>query len=149
MSKICSSCHQKLGTNGNCAACARYRLSQDARNMDRDKARGSRDEADKYLKDPPWYARFMPAVLFRRFQLLLRMLGEAMNGAYPLPQNTVFMIAAAIAYVVSPVDLIPDVLIPLGFVDDAGVVGALFAAIEHDLRAYVAARGLDPAPYGL
>ena len=149
MSQICHACSQNLGTNGNCHACMEYKLRRDARNMNEDKAQQSRAEAEKYLKNPPWYTRFMPMVLFNRFRLLLQLMGEAMNGTYPLPKATIFMIAAAIAYVVSPVDLIPNVLVPLGFVDDAAVIASLFTAIKHDLRNYVADRGLDPTPYEL
>ena len=34
-----------------------------------------------------------------------------------------WMIALCILYVISPIDFIPDVLFPVGFIDDLGVLG--------------------------
>jgi len=54
-----------------------------------------------------------------------------------------------LVYVVSPVDAIPDVLVPIGFVDDAAVMAGAIAALSHDLGIYARKKGLDPTEYGL
>ncbi len=42
-------------------------------------------------------------------------------------------IAAALAYVVSPVDAIPDVLIGLGYTDDAAVVASTIGVVSSNV----------------
>lgn len=45
---------------------------------------------------------------------------------------------AALAYVLSPIDLIPDILPLVGFIDDAMVVGACLLLVEQQLAEYEA-----------
>lgn len=59
------------------------------------------------------------------------------TGTYTEVQwSTVAKLIAAIAYVVSPVDLIPDVIPVVGFVDDAYVVKLVIGAIRGEIDAY-------------
>jgi uncharacterized membrane protein YkvA (DUF1232 family) len=44
------------------------------------------------------------------------------------------VLCGAIAYFVLPADLIPDVLAPLGFTDDASVIAAAIAAVGSHLQ---------------
>src|SRR5918996_4140384 len=44
------------------------------------------------------------------------------------------VLCGAIAYFVLPADMIPDVLAPLGFTDDASVIAAAIAAIGRHLQ---------------
>lgn len=45
---------------------------------------------------------------------------------------------AALAYVVLPVDLVPDLVPLLGWLDDLGVVAAAFAFLSRDLKRHAA-----------
>ena len=45
-------------------------------------------------------------------------------------------IVAALLYVLSPIDLIPDFIPIIGYVDDALVVSACLAMVKQDLHAY-------------
>jgi len=47
-------------------------------------------------------------------------------------------VVAALAYVLSPIDLIPDILPLVGFIDDAMVVGACLLLVEQQLAEYEA-----------
>jgi uncharacterized membrane protein YkvA (DUF1232 family) len=44
------------------------------------------------------------------------------------------VLCGAVAYFVLPADMIPDVLAPLGFTDDASVIAAAIAAVGAHLR---------------
>jgi uncharacterized membrane protein YkvA (DUF1232 family) len=44
------------------------------------------------------------------------------------------VLCGAVAYFVLPADMIPDVLAPLGFTDDASVIAAALAAVGSHLR---------------
>lgn len=57
------------------------------------------------------------------FQAMLRLTRAYSQGAYrDVPENTMVVIIAAIIYVVNPLDVIPDTLPALGFLDDATVL---------------------------
>lgn len=64
-----------------------------------------------------------------------------------IPIGTMISIVAALVYVLSPIDIIPDVL-PGGFIDDAFVITACLALIRSDMEDYKLWRtknGLDIA----
>jgi uncharacterized membrane protein YkvA (DUF1232 family) len=70
----------------------------------------------------------------------------------PLPlwaALAVAALAAAIVYVVSPVDLIPDFLVPLGFTDDVLALALTWGLVKRELRDYCQWKGLSPAHFGL
>lgn len=53
-----------------------------------------------------------------------------------VPWKSVVYIVAAVIYFVNPVDLVPDVLTGIGFVDDAAVVAAVVRSVADDLSAF-------------
>lgn len=56
------------------------------------------------------------------------------NGEYrEIPWFTIAAIVAALLYVFSPIDLIPDVIPVIGLVDDALVVAACLKLVKQDL----------------
>lgn len=67
--------------------------------------------------------------------ILLRLARAWSTGRYrSLPWKSVLYVVAAILYFVNPVDLIPDVLVGIGFVDDAAVLAAVVGAVHKDLQ---------------
>jgi uncharacterized membrane protein YkvA (DUF1232 family) len=53
-----------------------------------------------------------------------------------VPWKSVVYVVAAIIYFVNPVDLVPDVLTGIGFVDDAAVIAAVVRSVAADLAAF-------------
>jgi uncharacterized membrane protein YkvA (DUF1232 family) len=57
------------------------------------------------------------------FQTMLRLVRAYSDGKYrDVPESTLVVIIAAIIYVVNPLDVIPDALPALGYLDDATVL---------------------------
>jgi len=57
------------------------------------------------------------------FQAMLRLIRVYSQGHYrDVPESTLVVIIAAIIYIVNPLDVIPDALPMLGFLDDATVL---------------------------
>lgn len=57
------------------------------------------------------------------------------KGEYPLfPKKTIWLAAIALVYLLSPVDLIPDILAGAGWIDDAAVLAFLFRLIAKELE---------------
>jgi uncharacterized membrane protein YkvA (DUF1232 family) len=61
-------------------------------------------------------------------QILLRLLRAQLAGKFCAPADSIFMAIAAVIYFVSPLDLIPDSIPVLGFIDDASVITSVARA---------------------
>ncbi|WP_168016938.1 YkvA family protein [Halomonas salinarum] len=69
------------------------------------------------------------------------MLGDVLKGRYrPVPWRAIGCMAAAVVYLLSPLDLIPDVFLFLGLADDALIVGWLLSRVDRYLAPYHAWR---------
>jgi uncharacterized membrane protein YkvA (DUF1232 family) len=66
-----------------------------------------------------------------------------------VPWKAVAALAAAVAYVLSPVDLVPDFLVPLGWGDDVLALAVTWGLVKRELREYCTWKGLSPAHFGL
>lgn len=64
-----------------------------------------------------------------------------------IPWATVGALTVALGYFLAPIDVLPDFIPFLGFVDDAAVFGLVFLAARRYLARYCASRGLNPAEY--
>lgn len=68
---------------------------------------------------------------------MISLVKDYTNGNYrAIPWYTIAAIVTALLYVLNPVDLIPDFIPVLGYVDDALVVSVCLIAIERDLEKY-------------
>ena len=73
------------------------------------------------------------------FQSVVRMLKASANGTYKrLPWRTAVALLGSLLYLASPIDIIPDFIPVLGFLDDAFLLGKMFSLAERDLRDYLA-----------
>ena len=53
-----------------------------------------------------------------------------------IPWNSLIMLASGIIYIVNPVDVIPDFILGIGFLDDLAVIRMIFSAVKKDLDAF-------------
>lgn len=68
--------------------------------------------------------------------LLLSMLLDSIKGRYPLPKKTALVLVISFLYLISPVDIVPDVFPLIGLVDDVAVLAFAFSFIRNDLENY-------------
>lgn len=72
-------------------------------------------------------------------KLMFSMLQDYWQGNYrEVPWKSVAAIAGALVYVLNPLDVIPDLILGFGFIDDAGVVALCLKMVESDLLRYAA-----------
>lgn len=79
----------------------------------------------------------------RRFttdiRLMFALVRDYWRGDYrAIPWKSIAAIAGALLYVLNPIDLIPDIIFGIGFLDDAGVVALCLKLVESDLHRYAA-----------
>lgn len=79
----------------------------------------------------------------RALRLFVPMCADVIKGRYrPVPWRAIGWMALALIYLVSPLDLIPDVLILLGVVDDVVIVGWLLTRVDASLEDYRRWKGI-------
>lgn len=77
-----------------------------------------------------------PRKIWDYLGLLFSMLLDSFKGKYPLPKKTTLVLTCAFLYLLSPVDIAPDILPLIGFVDDVAVLAFAFSLIKGDLENY-------------
>lgn len=93
-----------------------------------------RDEIEEKFKSNGPLGRFVADL-----KLLFSIIQDYVKGEYrEIPFWSIAAIVAALLYVLSPIDLIPDLIPVFGYVDDALVVAACLAMVEQDLHNYKA-----------
>ena len=84
--------------------------------------------ADKH-KGAAWYDDFV---------LLFKMITDK---KFEVSKVAYLAIAGALAYVVLPIDVIPDFIPGIGFIDDMFVIGMVMKSISDEIERYKAFRG--------
>ena len=75
--------------------------------------------------------------LFKDFKLLLALSKEYWKGTYrDVSIKSIVIFLAALAYIISPIDLIPDYILGLGQIDDAAILGLSLFFLEKELMKY-------------
>ena len=70
-------------------------------------------------------------------QLLIAMFKDYINGSYKkIPTKTLVLIVAGLVYFVSPVDIVPDLILGLGFIDDASILAFIIHQISTEINEY-------------
>jgi len=77
----------------------------------------------------------------------LRLLRAYATGQYKdIPWVSLLSIIAAVTYFVMPVDLIPDFILTLGFVDDAALIGWIISSVKSDIDNFLQWEKIHPTP---
>ena len=106
----CGECGGPLGRHTACAACRAWAKRGDAPNR----------------PQPPGVVEG------------LAFLKDMATGAYQPPKWVWAVLIIAFLYLINPLDLIPDVAFPVGFVDDLLVLAATFTAVREAHARYLA-----------
>jgi uncharacterized membrane protein YkvA (DUF1232 family) len=95
---------------------------------------GPEDAAEKEARVR---ARFWPTV--KKALRVIPFIEEVVAAYYAMldsatPTRAKLTLIAALAYFVSPFDVVPDVILGLGFLDDASVLAAALAAVRGSIK---------------
>lgn len=114
---------------------AQAQVEEGSKKVNSDDVKKVVDRADeiksKFEKKGP-LGRFIKDV-----KVMLAMIQDYWNGSYrEVPWWAIAAVVTALLYVLSPIDLIPDVIPVIGLADDAAVVAACLLMVEQQLSDY-------------
>ena len=77
------------------------------------------------------------ARLVQNLRLLIPLVIDYLRGTYrDVSIKSIVIFVVTIAYIISPIDLLPDYIIGLGQIDDAVILGLSLYFLEKDLVKY-------------
>ena len=95
-----------------------------------------RDIADKASKSSAMRSGPFADVL-EEFRALIRLVVAYARGHYrEIPGDSLVIVIAGLIYVVSPIDLIPDTIPGVGFLDDVSVIGCVLKTVRTALDSF-------------
>ena len=77
-----------------------------------------------------------PKTVFSDFTSFFPMVWAIVRGKYKMPWSTLFWAVLCVIYLISPIDVIPDVLPALGITDDGAFVLFILSLLHKDLVAF-------------
>jgi len=73
---------------------------------------------------------------FEGVKILIAILKDWWNGKFHLSKRHIFLIIIALLYVLNPLDIVPDYLPFVGYIDDAMVVGLILKWLHDIIEKY-------------
>jgi uncharacterized membrane protein YkvA (DUF1232 family) len=80
------------------------------------------------------------SALWQHRTTLVSMFREMFRGSYKASLMTVIALIAGAIYILSPIDLIPDFIPILGWIDDGAIIYFLLKRLMYELSRYTASR---------
>ena len=81
-------------------------------------------------------------------KLLYELIRSYIDGTYrEIPWISIATAVAAVVYFLAPIDLIPDAIPGLGYIDDIFVIRFALSALGSDLKTFCEWKGYDLAKY--
>ncbi|WP_439438175.1 YkvA family protein [Salinivibrio costicola] len=116
---------------------AREQFEKDIKDVNNDDveyaSKKGQSKVNKFGDNPPGPLQS----LWRDIKLMIGLVTDYAKGNYrDVPWNVLAAVTGAVIYFVSPVDVIPDVIPVVGYLDDALVVKLALEIARPDLEAY-------------
>lgn len=75
--------------------------------------------------------------LFSNRRTLWQMLRSVFNGSYRMSFLTTAIVIAALIYIISPIDIVPDFIVFFGWLDDGAILYLLLKRLNNETQRYI------------
>lgn len=90
-----------------------------------------------------------PLVIFQDIATFFKMVAAILRGQYKMPWQTFIWAFVCLVYLISPIDLLPDLLPALGFADDGAFVIFVLTLLHKDLVQFRELKNNSPKKDGI
>jgi len=116
---------------------ARNKFEEDIKNVDMDDVAYASKKGEKKIYEMENNIPNSLVQMWNDIKLMISLLTDYINGNYKeTPWGTIAAVAGAIVYFVSPIDVIPDFIPVVGYLDDALVIKLALDFSSSDLQDY-------------
>ena len=102
----------------------------------KEKAKATLEEAGSFFEKMKGNIPNQLKELWNDILMMYEILREWYNGDYKASWNVIAKIVFALAYLINPIDVIPDIILFFGFLDDATVIGWVLSIIRDEVEEY-------------
>lgn len=81
--------------------------------------------------------------LFSNRRTLWQMLRSVLNGSYRMSFLTTAVVIAALIYIISPIDIVPDFIVFFGWLDDGFILYLLLKRLNTETQRYIRAKVME------
>ena len=75
--------------------------------------------------------------IWNKLQLFFSLIKDYIIGEYrDIPFASIIAIAAGLSYFLTPIDLMPDIIPGIGYIDDIAVISFIYSQLLSDLEKY-------------
>ena len=108
----------------------------------------TQDDADKVMNNADRIEKIVSNGTLSKFlkdvKVYFKMLSDVFSRRYTrVPRGTVAAIVGSLLYVLSPMDLIPDMIPVIGYLDDVAVLTLCLKFVKHDVDEYKQVMGVS------
>ena len=133
----CKACADQLNDEIKCAkkVCA----AVDAKKTQAEYIANNKDAFEKMLKSIEGTTKKIPdnSDLLTNIPMLVSLVKSYIGGEYnAIPYNTIIAVVATLLYVISPIDMLPDIIPGVGFSDDEIVVSICMKMFHADFEKF-------------
>lgn len=84
--------------------------------------------------------------VYKNRKQIFPMLRDAVKGTFKLSFFTMLVIVIALIYLISPIDLLPDFIPIIGWIDDGAIMYLLFLQLKKETARYAVFKAKDNFP---
>ncbi len=81
--------------------------------------------------------------LFSNRRTLWQMLRSVINGSYRMSFITTAVVIAALIYIISPIDIVPDFILFFGWIDDGVIFYLLLRRLNTETQRFIRSKVMD------
>jgi len=116
---------------------AKQKFEKDIKNVDMDDVAYASKKGEKKVHEMESNIPNALVQMWNDIKLMISLLTDYINGSYKeTPWGTIAAVAGAIVYFVSPIDIVPDFIPVVGYIDDAVVIKLALDFSRSDLEDY-------------
>ena len=79
-----------------------------------------------------------------KLKVFIAMIKQTLAGSYKPRNKTLLYVVGALLYLINPLDLVPDFIIGIGYIDDMSVLAFVGNRLQNEIERFKLTRQIEP-----